>query len=238
MLSRQARRAAQSGMSLVELMVGVAVGLFVVAAASTMAVTQLGDNRRLLLELQVQQDLRATADIITRELRRAGSFGFLRDSAAFVWSPGATSGPNFLLAVTPAANGLPATAVSYQSSRTMGQNGPYGFRLNNGQIDMQLGPAGWQVLTDINAIRITTFNITAQNQPAVTQVACTKLCASGIPNDRTCWPSVAVRSFRIDITGQSVADPAVVRTVSSIVRLRADQILFNDPVNPSAACPS
>lgn len=79
-----APRARQRGLSLVELMVGIAVGLFVVAGAIGVVTTQLGDNRRLLLETQVQQDLRATADIITRELRRAGA-----DSNAMnqVWAP-------------------------------------------------------------------------------------------------------------------------------------------------------
>ena len=66
-------------------MVGVAIGLFVVAAASMLVVTQLSDNRRLTLETQVQQDLRASADIITRELRRAGHWGKARDG---VWYMG------------------------------------------------------------------------------------------------------------------------------------------------------
>lgn len=64
--------ARQRGLSLVELLVGISVGLFVLAGATLLLSTQLGDNRRLLLETQLQQDLRATMDIITRELRRAG----------------------------------------------------------------------------------------------------------------------------------------------------------------------
>ena len=36
----------QSGLSIVELMVGLALGLFVVAGATVVATTQLGDNRR------------------------------------------------------------------------------------------------------------------------------------------------------------------------------------------------
>ena len=79
----------QRGLSIVELMVGVAIGLFVVAAASMLVVTQLSDNRRLTLETQVQQDLRATADIITRELRRAGHWGKARDG---VWYRGQCGG--------------------------------------------------------------------------------------------------------------------------------------------------
>ncbi len=62
----------QRGLSLVELMVGIAVGLFIVAGTVTLATSQLSENRRVLLETQVQQDLRAAADIIARDLRRAG----------------------------------------------------------------------------------------------------------------------------------------------------------------------
>ena len=54
-------------------MVGIALGLFVVAASTALVANQLGDNRRLLLETQVQQDLRASMDIITRQMRRAGA---------------------------------------------------------------------------------------------------------------------------------------------------------------------
>ncbi len=43
----------QRGLSLVELMVGITDGLFVVAAAATLVANQLSDNRRLLLETQV-----------------------------------------------------------------------------------------------------------------------------------------------------------------------------------------
>ena len=39
---------AQRGMTLVELMVGITVGLFVVAAAATLMSAQLVDNRKLL----------------------------------------------------------------------------------------------------------------------------------------------------------------------------------------------
>ena len=72
MLKVQSGVRAHRGMSLVELMVGITVGLLVVAGASLLVSSQLSENRRLLLETQVQQDLRATADIIARQLRRSG----------------------------------------------------------------------------------------------------------------------------------------------------------------------
>jgi type IV pilus assembly protein PilW len=60
------------GLSIIELLIGIAIGLFVLAGATMVASNQLTDNRRLLLETQIQQDLRAAMDIIARDLRRGG----------------------------------------------------------------------------------------------------------------------------------------------------------------------
>jgi len=95
-------RSAQQGLSLVELMVGITIGLFVVAAASLVVSNQLFDNRRLLLETQLQQDLRATMDIITRQLRRAGGQARNLSGQALIASPGGAGGSsNLFQAVTP-----------------------------------------------------------------------------------------------------------------------------------------
>ena len=73
MLSLRATRVAgQRGLSIVELMVGIAVGMFLVAGAVTMFVGNLTSSRQLLVEARVNQDLRATVDLISRDLRRAG----------------------------------------------------------------------------------------------------------------------------------------------------------------------
>lgn len=88
--------ARQRGLSLVELMVGITVGLFVVAAAATLVANQLSDNRRLLLETQVQQDLRATMDIITRAVsspKRNTRFNELRMKACESWPRSARTPP-------------------------------------------------------------------------------------------------------------------------------------------------
>lgn len=96
LINRRQRQTASRparGLSLVELMVGIAVGLMVVAGASFVAVNQIGDNRRLTLETQVQQDLRAAADLIVRDLRRTGYWG---NSQQGLWqgsNPAAASNP-------------------------------------------------------------------------------------------------------------------------------------------------
>jgi type IV pilus assembly protein PilW len=231
MLTSRIRGRRQSGLSLVELLVGIAVGMFIVAAAAMLVVTQLTDNRRMLLEVQVQQDLRATADIITRELRRAGSIAFLSDAPAYVWKAGENWVPNPYMAVTPASGA--DLAVTFSSSRTLGTSGPYGFRLNNGVIESRLPEAGWQQLTDSATLFVTDFSVTSQHQPAI-RVACSKVCADG---SQTCWPTVTVRAYEISITGRATSDAAVRRSIRSVARLRNDQVV-TDAALGTRSCPA
>lgn len=222
------RRRSQSGLSIVELLVGVAVGLFVVAGAAMLVGSQLSDNRRLLLETQLQQDLRSSADIITRELRRAGYWSLSENG---VWTPSAEPQPNPFAAVTMPA----ATEVNYTYRRGPGQEGPYGFKLENGSIKTLLAAGGWQDLTDSRTLRITALNI-APNNSAPIVLPCPKDCPGpGGPQD--CWPRLVVRSFTVTLTGQAVHDAAIQRTLQTTVRLRNDQVRF-DPVTPTQYCPA
>ena len=222
-------RRAQRGLSIVEMMVGVAIGLFVVAGAAMLLATQLSDNRRLLLETQVQQDLRATADIIVRELRRAGRWGRARDG---VWAGGGAPVVNPYSAVEPVAGGgafadgeeASTVEIAYSSvDLEADEDGAVadaerrGFRLDNGVIQTQLGAGNWQALTDGNTLRVTSFTVRMNRQPVA--LACAKPCPVGAV---ACPPQLEVRDMQVDITGQAAHDPSVQRSVRSNVRLRND----------------
>ena len=62
-------------MSIIELMIGITIGLFILAGATLVVTGQLSEGRRLLTDTQIQQDLRAASDIIARDVRRAGYTG-------------------------------------------------------------------------------------------------------------------------------------------------------------------
>jgi type IV pilus assembly protein PilW len=224
-------RRRQRGLSVVEMMVGVAVGLFIVAAATMLISTQLVENRRLLVETQLQQDLRATADIVTRELRRAGARD--SESVAGIWYLGTNATPNTRADVSP--TGGPATSVSYRYYRDALRDAPLsGFTLDGGILKSNIAGSGDQELTDARVLKITDFTVTPQNGPAV-QLPCPKVCTDGTQN---CWPTITVRELEVVITGEAVNDPSVKRTVRSNVRLRNDWVRFNDPLNPSQICPA
>jgi len=221
-------RRQQRGMSLVELMVGITVGLFVVAAATLLVTMQLGDNRRLLLETQLQQDLRAAADIITREMRRSGSTGTSTLAEQVVWAPGQTTVTANTYAVLDIDDGV----VSFRYNRSSGITGPFSFKLEDNVIKSLIA-GGWQELTDGAIMEVTEFNVT-EDAPLVEQIACPRLCADGSTD---CWPSMVTRVLRLEIQATSTADPEIQRSIRSAVRVRNDEVRFNDDDNPLQVCP-
>jgi type IV pilus assembly protein PilW len=193
-------------------------------------VTQFGHNRRLLLETQLQQDLRATMDIVTRELRRAGG-----SAAALsgVWSPGAPPVAPNPLGVVDVNPGFDQVQLRYQRAADAG---PYGFKLDSGTIRSLLG-GSWQELTDSNVMRVTQFRITPALTPSE-PLPCPRACNVADPADTSCWPTLAVRRVTVEIAATSRHDPAVQRSLRTEVRLRNDLLNFNDPGHPDRVCPS
>jgi hypothetical protein len=220
-------------------MVGIAVGLFVMAAATLVVSSQLSDNRRLLLEVQVQQDLRTTADIITRELRRAGGWG-AAETAVVNPAVGAAS------AVMNANLDMPLNAVSgatrsveFKYKRQDGQEGPYGYQLtSSGVIRSKLTDlSGYHDLTDLNTLVIEALTI-RPNASAPVVLPCPNDCpaVAGLGTDY-CWPSIGVRDLTITIRGRAASDASIVREITTQVRMRNDNLVFN-PAGSAAACPA
>jgi len=229
-------RAAQRGLSLVELMVGLAVGLLVVAGAALVSSSQLSDSRRLLVETQMQQDLRAAADIITRELRRTGSWGysdFARDTVFSAATPSPVVNAFTSITITPLT--VDSDEIAYRYYRTTGvppTTGTFGFRLNADAIESNIDGTAYQQLTDSRVMKVTKFKVTQTDGPPV-QLACSKECP-GPGGGTACYPTWTVRELAIDITGVAVADASIVRSIRTMTKLR------NDLLTPSAAgqvCP-
>ena len=218
----------QAGLSLVELMVGVAIGLFVVAGATVVVSNQLGDNRRLMLEAQIQQDLRAAADLISRDLRRAGYWGAAETG---VWNASSVSvASNPYTQMSAATSGVAASGVTFAYSRSLAENNfvdatdQSGFRLDTDGVIRMNTAGGWQALTDSNTMRVTNFQLKL-NQSDVA-LACFNLCGAAA----NCPPTQSVREFEILIDATAVHDAAVQRSVRSWVRLRNDVVV--------GACPA
>jgi Tfp pilus assembly protein PilW len=234
MLTRRDLAGRQRGMSLVELLVGVTVGLFVVAAAALLVGNQLSSNRRLLSETQLHQDMRATADIVTRELRRAGSDEIT--AVSFVWPKKAEQ----KFELQDLVHSSP-TGIEFRYYRSLVTSGPFGFQLppasSSLRSKMTSGQAAtattWQELTDPRVLKVTGFTVTDQSTPE-TIVPCPDLCAD---DSTDCWPRLQVREFDVAIAGEAVNDANVQRAMTTTVRIRNDRVRFADAANPNLVCP-
>lgn len=71
-------RSRQTGLSLVELMVGLAVSLIVLASATTLYLTSVRGQSYALRGARLNQELRAVASLMASEIRRAGYWGGVR----------------------------------------------------------------------------------------------------------------------------------------------------------------
>jgi type IV pilus assembly protein PilW len=225
----------QAGLSIVELLVGVAIGLVIVAGSSVLMTGQLIENRKLLIETQLQQDLRAAADIVTRELRRAGA---VQEPTALrtIWYPGTAQVESNAMAA-----GLSFSAAQVNFDYDPGlTSGPYGFRLvtttspPTGVIQTRIGASGWQDLTDPKVMRVTTFTPTAVVVAPPVRLPCPKLCADGTSD---CWPTYQVRELLVTIEAEALADSTVKRAITTRARVRNDLVNFFDPAL-SRMCPA
>ena len=213
----------QRGLSLVELLVGVAIALLIAAAAATLFVAQVRESRALVLEARLTQDLRTAADLIARDLRRAGGWGAAVDG---VWAAGATGvAANPYLAVSPTTT--PSDTVSFRYSRDEAENQvidtneQFGFRLRNAAIEIELGAGNWQALTDTGTLQVTAFVVTPLVQTLDLASFCAKPCPAG---GTSCPPRLQVRSLAVEIEARLVADTRLVRRLRDEVRLRNDAV--------------
>lgn len=230
----------QSGLSIVELLVGVAVGLFLVAGAATLFVTNLGNSRQLLLEARINQDLRATTDLITRDLRRAGYWGnSLAGTTATVIGGVSTTTPNPYRTITP-GNGIVEYAFSRDvaENNTLNSNENFGFQraVTNGVgvVQMKVGTGNWQTLTDPQSMDVTGFTVTPTETDVDVRTACAVPCCSDADvTAGTCatrniaagafCPTIRVRQYAVALTANAVGNARVIRTLQTVVRSRNDE---------------
>jgi type IV pilus assembly protein PilW len=217
-------RAVQRGLSIVELLVGTAIALLIAAAAATLLAGNLREQRSLLLEARLMQDLRTAADVVSRDLRRAGYWAAATDGVWVAGTSGVAANPYMAMAPANAAS----DAVSFQYSRdatenhVVDSNEQFGFRLRTGAIQIQLGAGNWQALTDTATLNVTEFSVTPSVQDINLQGFCASVCPVG---STTCPPRQQVRSLAIVIAGRQVGDANVTRSVRSNVRLRNDPVI-------------
>ena len=247
----------QCGMSILELLVGVAVGLIVVAGAVKLMVDTLGGNRRLLLETRVNQDLRAAADLIARDLRRAG---YWTKATSGIFGTGSTSSPltNPYRAID-VVGSAGANEIEYQYQRPVANAGFAVVTQNGvGVLAFSDGSVNPRPITDPKVIDVTNLTVTEVSRvtdlytfcacmtkinPADGEFYCKKSefeaggkyydpSDPGDP-DTPLRPTITIRQYDVVLAGRSTTDPSVVREIRESVRVRNDLLSGKCPRVPT-----
>ena len=105
-MSYRTHRSSQRGFSLVELMVGMAIGLILLSAVVALTVSMLRTNAETVTVAKLTQEGRAIAELVSREVRRARYSGNYRQ---FVGTAGTI--PNNFGAIQINATSLPTAST-------------------------------------------------------------------------------------------------------------------------------
>jgi prepilin peptidase dependent protein B len=209
--------------SMVELLTGTAIGLIVVAAAAGVVAANHAAARRVQLEARLMQDLRGAAELVGRDLRRAGHWTGAASGVRLGDVPGAVN-PYTEIAPTSAAASAVALSFSTDSGvpDSVDDSERFGFRLRGGAIEIQLGVRNWQALSDPQTLLVTSFSVVPRIDELELSTFCALPCAAG---NVTCPPRQQIRSYAIGVVGRSAVDPSVVRSLRSSVRVRNDIVV-------------
>lgn len=211
----------QAGLSLIELMIGIALGLVLMTGLLIYFTTSLSTNRFAYQNSRLNQELNAVMEMMVRDIRRAGYWGAAQDG---IGNPTAYSANAFISNIGTNDGGIDtstAGCILYKYDRnddgTLQDNEKMGFRISSNQVEIRSAGSGhecgstsntWEAITDANTIKIDslTFNKTHISTDLSTGKACT-------------------RNIEIKLTGSLISDALASQTLTQSVRIRTDWYL-------------
>jgi prepilin-type N-terminal cleavage/methylation domain-containing protein len=214
--------AKQKGFTLIELMIGLVVGLIVLSGVLYTFVSTVKSSRDILFSARLNQDMAAITSIIVDDMRRAGHL--IHDSGSSFYD---TMGEDIFV-VSPSC-----VLYSYDEDGNglieAGNNEFKGVRLQNSALELKTSgndmdncnTGNWSQISDENFMTITSAifddtSVCADNasNPASAAVAA---CA-GLGTDDV----AAVREITITISAQVNSDTDWQKTVQESVKIRND----------------
>ncbi|MGR8980859.1 MAG: PilW family protein [Gammaproteobacteria bacterium] len=200
----------QKGFTLIELMISIVIGLFILSAVLSLFVSMIKSDADNAKAVQLNQELRTVMSLMTRDIRRAGANrNAASDSLEMPPSNPFSVAGSTLLSIAANAQGDADSCITYSYDANDGTNELYGFRLDSGEHTVETrasgqacNEGGWNDLTDNNLVNIT--ELTFADNPVMEG-------------------GITIHEINIELYGQLVSDSSVFRTISETVRVRNDE---------------
>lgn len=155
---KTAMRRGQRGETLTGLLVGLSVGLVVLAAGSALLANHLRGHRMALQDSHLHHDLRSAMDWMARELRKA-------QYSAHAWETRSPSACNDAFCDGPEDFGIVGDQIEFSHDRNhdglQDNNECTGFRLSERVIQIKRScqsGGDWVAITDVASLRVNTLN--------------------------------------------------------------------------------
>lgn len=224
----------QRGFSLIESLIGITLGLFIVTGTLVLMSNMMLSNRDLLLETRLIQNLRTSADLIVRDIRRAGYWAgassgvYVPGSNAAVPQnayrnliPGSCDDTNLATSVASPPSTTTLSSLCYYIEQgtpdnTTSTSEMFGFKLRNGILYAFVAGNIPQALSDPDSVTITQFNLISSPVEILLSSNC-----SSIP---AIIPKVVIREFEVEVRGYLPSDSSLVRGVRTKVKVRNNAI--------------
>lgn len=183
----------QRGLSLVELMITITLGLILMAALTSVFSHTLGTNSRSLKLSQLQEEATAVMDLLVGDLRRTG---YRANAHLLVVDPdNAVVGFNNTISVSQHPDEAANSCIifDYDANNNAIHDGDterFGYRLRNGQIQrrsagLSCADAGWEGLTspDLIQVDVLEFLLTERMLDVVNEQVVDVLAVVSMPSD-------------------------------------------------------
>ncbi len=191
----------QQGLTLIEMMIAMVIGLLIVGTVITIFITNVRSNRDNVAMIRLNQELRGVMTFVSDELKRGG---YSNDSEedAFIDEFAVIGGSCVRYSYDENSDGVLNTTGTDKEH--------FGFRLNANVIEWSrdnsagaCDSTSWQGITEDDIADITDFTITSSDIPTI---------------DGT----VNIKQLTISITGETSLSGGTTasRTISEVIRLR------------------
>lgn len=208
-------RSRQHGVSLIELMVSVGIGLVLLLGMTSFLTTSLTSNASTMKAARLNQELRAIMLLISRDVRRAGYWG----NASSGVGVGSAAYSNPFSTVNTATAGCILYSYDRDGDGSLDSDEQYGVLLSSGTALLRSGGSdysctpgannSWEALSDSNVTTIGTLSFSLATSTPYYQSG-----SSG--------PNVVMRTVTITLAGQLKNDSSVKQTLTETVKLEND----------------
>jgi len=239
----------QQGLTLIELMISVSLGIVAVGAIMFFYTSGLVSSYGMLKASKLNQEISSLMDIMVSDIRRAG-YGSLtngadpsenifsdEDTRLAIYSSGTDDEIGELNEDDGSADCIVyAYNQNYMDGNTLDNADFFGFRLSGGEIQMRINGndnndcaddnAGWESVTDSNEITINELSFSLENSEC--------LGLSGNGNQYDCYAvdpvfgsgdrTVESRQVDIILTATLADDTEVSISLTETVRVRNDHV--------------